>query len=55
MASATSGLGLPAKIAIGTVIGMVALGAILGPSLYFGLNGRIHTIPLIEECFVAFT
>ena len=38
--AAKAGLGLPAKIAIGTVTGLVVLGAVLGPSLYFGLAGK---------------
>lgn len=36
-------LALPAKIAIGTIIGMVVLGAILGPAVYFGLKGEYDT------------
>ena len=47
----TSGraLGLPAKIAIGAVTGMVVLGAILGPSIYFALAGKSCAYLQIEE------
>ena len=31
---------MAAKVAIGTVVGMAVLGAILGPALYFGLAGK---------------
>jgi len=39
-AAATSSLSTGAKVAIGAVVSMVVLGAVLGPALYYGLNGK---------------
>ena len=43
-AAAASGMGLPAKVAIGVVLSMAVLGAILGPSIYFGLAGKLNLL-----------
>ena len=43
------GIGTPAKAAIGTVVGLVVLAAIIGTSVYFGLAGENETIYHIAQ------
>lgn len=43
---------MPAKVAIGTITGLVVLGAILGPSIYFGLTGKIQNISSSEIIYL---
>jgi len=39
---------MPVKILIGSAIALVAIGAIVGPSVYFGLAGKIYILQLID-------
>ena len=47
----TSALSLPAKIAIGSVIGLVVVAAIVGPAVYFGLAGKT-CLQLATPCYM---
>ncbi len=41
-------MSLSTKVAIGTVAGLIIVGAILGPSLYFGMNRKSYISLFLE-------
>lgn len=53
-AGSGSSLSLATKILIGCIIGLIATAAIIGPAVYFGLQGK-KNLPLIRRNFGTFS
>jgi len=52
--AASKPLSLPVKILIASIVGLVAVGAIVGPAVYFGLAGNFLTLSHSFHLFVSF-